>query len=39
MHDYCSNCVYLHTFAMTDVGFFLINMCKIKHFLNAKFCN
>ena len=28
MHGYCSNCVFIHKFTPTDVGDFLLKLCK-----------
>ena len=32
MHSYCSNCTFMHNFTPTNVGIFLIKICKIKEF-------
>ena len=32
MHSYCNNCVYLHTFAKTSVGFFWLKCAKLSTF-------
>ena len=34
MHDYCSNCAFMYNFTRTDVGVFLVKMCKMKSFLH-----
>ena len=28
MHGYCSNCVFIHKFTPTNVGDFLLKLCK-----------
>ena len=28
VHIYCSNCVFIHKFTPTDVGDFLLKLCK-----------
>ena len=34
MHGYCSTCTFMHNFTLTDVGVFLVTMCKISYFWN-----
>ena len=34
MHDYCNTFEYIHTFASTDAGVFLVKMCKINYFFH-----
>ena len=33
MHSYCSTCAFMYNFTPTDVGIFLVKMCKISYFL------
>ena len=33
MHGHCSICIIMHNFTPTDVGVFLVKMCKMKEFL------
>ena len=32
MHSYCSNGAFMHIFTPTNVGVFLVKMCKMKDF-------
>ena len=32
MHGYCSNYVFMHIFTPTNVGVFLVKMCKMNDF-------
>ena len=34
MHGYCSNFVFIHKFTPTDVGDFLLKLCKISYFFH-----
>ena len=34
MHGYCSNCVFIHKFTLTDVGDFLLKLCKSSYFFH-----
>ena len=34
MHGYCSNCAFLHKFTPTDVGVFLLKLCKMSTFFH-----
>ena len=39
MHGYRSNCVFMHILTLTDVGVFLVKICKMKSFLHfARLC-
>ena len=34
MHGYCSNCAKMHNFIPTNMGDFLLKLCKINHFFH-----
>ena len=39
MQGYCSICVFMYNFTPTDVGDFLLKMCKMDYFLYfVRFC-
>ena len=39
MHGYRSNCVFMYILTLTDVGVFLVKICKMKSFLHfARLC-